>query len=243
MLPCPVRPAEEARTRQIPFHRPFQRPALCDKLCQGRTVSEARAADLFCSMHFLEASARCLLVAVRQPGTTAGRDLSCAESFDIFERIAEKDAHLMRKAAAGGAGHVSGIDHSEVSCEASRHYNKDAIEAGQMDVTCVSVESLPFPDDSFDIVTTVESFYFWPDPEASLKEVARVVKPGGHFLLAADVYHTPGLAKSTLENIEHYHLTVLTPEEYEELLLGAGFSRAETHLKAGTTWIAVEGVK
>ena len=95
-------PQEEARTRQIPFHRPFQRPALCDKLRQGRTVSEARAADLFCSMHFLEASARCLLVAVRQPGTTAGRDLSCAESFDIFGRIAEKDAHLMRKAAAGG---------------------------------------------------------------------------------------------------------------------------------------------
>lgn len=62
----------EARTRQIPFHRPFQRPVLCDKLCQGRTVSEARAADPFCSMHFLEASARCLLVAVRQPGMAAG---------------------------------------------------------------------------------------------------------------------------------------------------------------------------
>lgn len=163
-------------------------------------------------------------------------DIGCGGGATM-ERLAR------RIAAAGGAGHVSGIDHSEVSCEASRHYNKDAIEAGQMDVTCASVESLPFPDDSFDIVTTVESFYFWPDPEASLKEVARVVKPGGHFLLVADVYRTPGLAKSTLENIEHYHLTVLTPEEYEKLLLGAGFSRAETHLKTGTTWIAVEGVK
>ena len=163
-------------------------------------------------------------------------DIGCGGGATM-ERLAR------RIAAAGGAGHVSGIDHSEVSCEASRQYNRDAIQAGQMDVACASVESLPFRDNTFDIVTTVESFYFWPDPEASLKEVARVVKPGGHFLLVADVYRTPGLAKSTLENIEHYHLTVLTPEEYEKLLLGAGFSRAETHLKAGTTWIAVEGVK
>ena len=92
-------------------------------------------------------------------------------------------------------------------------------------------------------MTTVESFYFWPDPEASLKEIARVVKPGGHFLLVADVYRTPGLAKSTLENIEHYHLTVLTPEEYEEMLLDAGFTKARSHLKDGTTWIAAEGIK
>lgn len=82
----------EARTRQIPFHRPFQRPVLCDKLCQGRTVSEARAADPFCSMHFLEASARCLLVAVRQPGTTAGMAAGTisagafGEEYDIHDR-------------------------------------------------------------------------------------------------------------------------------------------------------------
>ena len=163
-------------------------------------------------------------------------DIGCGGGATM-ERLAE------RIKAAGGAGHVGGIDHSGVSCEASRHYNKDAIQAGQMDVTCASVASLPFPDDSFDIVTTVESFYFWPDPEASLKEVARVVKPGGRFLLVADVYRTPGLAKSTLENIEHYHLTVLTPEEYEEMLLDAGFTKARSHLKDGTTWIAAEGIK
>lgn len=145
--------------------------------------------------------------------------------------------------AAGSTGHVSGIDHSEVSCEASGQYNKDAIQAGQMDVACASVEALPFRDETFDIVTTVESFYFWPNPEESLKEVARVVKPDGHFLLVADVYRTSGLPASTLANIEHYHLTVLTPEEYEKLLLAAGFSHAKAHLKDGTTWIAVEGVK
>lgn len=144
---------------------------------------------------------------------------------------------------AGGGGHVSGVDHSEVSCETSRRQNQEAIRAGRMDVTCASVESLPFPDDSFDLVATVESFYFWPNPQSSLAEVARVVKPGGRFLLVADVYRRPDLAPETLQNIERYHLTVLTPDEYEELLVRAGFSRAKAHLREGTTWIAVEAVK
>ena len=163
-------------------------------------------------------------------------DIGCGGGATM-ERLAE------RIEAAGGAGHVSGIDHSEVSCEASRQYNRDAIVAGQMDVTCASVASLPFPDDSFDIVTTVESFYFWPHPKDCLKEVARVLKPQGHFLLVADVYRRPDLAPSTLANIEHYDLTVLTPGEYEEMLLDAGFTKARSHLKDGTTWIAAEGIK
>lgn len=145
--------------------------------------------------------------------------------------------------AAGGGGHVSGVDHSEVSCATSRRQNEAAIRAGSMDVTCASVESLPFPDASFDVVTTVESFYFWPDPPRSLREVARVVRPGGRFLLVADVYRRPDLDDEVRENIERYDLTVLTPDEYVSLLEGAGFSHATAHLREGTTWIAVEGVR
>ena len=142
--------------------------------------------------------------------------------------------------AAGGMGHVSGVDISEVSCEASRRNNAEAIRAGQMDVTQASVESLPYPDAAFDVVTTVESFYFWPNPTRCLAEVARVVRPGGRFLLVADVYRRPDLAPDVLQSIECYDLTVLAPGEYERLLVEAGFSRAKAHLKNGTTWIAVE---
>lgn len=145
--------------------------------------------------------------------------------------------------AAGGMGHVSGVDISEVSCETSRRNNEEAIRTGRMDVTQASVESLPFADGSFDVVTTVESFYFWPDPRRCLAEVARVVKPGGRFLLVADIYRRPDLAEDVLQNIERYDLTVLAPQEYEHLLRESGFSSAKAHLKDGTTWIAVEGVR
>lgn len=153
-----------------------------------------------------------------------------------------------RMSAAGGAapgaiGHVTGVDYSEVSCEQSRAFNARAIARGEMDVVQASVESLPFPDGSFERVTTVESFYFWPDALADLREVARVMAPGGRFLLVADVYRREGLPPDVLANIERYGLRVLDPQGYLDLFERAGFSEAAVHVKPGTTWIAAEGVR
>ena len=52
-----------------------------------------------------------------------------------------------------------------------------------MDLVEASVEKLPFADNAFDKIITVESFYFWPDPAENLKEVYRVLKEQGTFLL------------------------------------------------------------
>lgn len=47
-----------------------------------------------------------------------------------------------------------------------------------------NAESLPFPDNSFDIVLNVESSLYYPHPEIFFAEVARVLRSGGHFLYA-----------------------------------------------------------
>ncbi|MFC4244497.1 class I SAM-dependent methyltransferase [Gryllotalpicola reticulitermitis] len=44
-------------------------------------------------------------------------------------------------------------------------------------------EQLPFPDAYFDLVTTVTSFDHWPDQLQGLRECARVLRPGGQFVL------------------------------------------------------------
>ena len=41
-----------------------------------------------------------------------------------------------------------------------------------------NVAVLSYDDESFDKVIGVETFYFWPDPVANLREVRRVMKPG-----------------------------------------------------------------
>ncbi len=76
-------------------------------------------------------------------------------------------------------GFVAGIDHSEAMVQAARRRNADAIKAGRMDLNQCDVSSLPYPDQSFDRVFSIHSIYFWARPVDCLKELRRVLKPGG----------------------------------------------------------------
>jgi len=47
--------------------------------------------------------------------------------------------------------------------EASRHANAHGIRTGRIEIRQASVSRLPFPDGTFDLVTAVETHYYWPD--------------------------------------------------------------------------------
>ena len=149
---------------------------------------------------------------------------------------------LARMAERVTEGHLTGIDYAETSVEASRAFNAELIEVGRAEILHGSVEALPFDDAHFDAAVTVESFYFWPRPEECLKEVARVIKPGGTFLLLADIYGRDDLPAGIRTKIADYNLTNPTPEEFEQLFRAAGFSAVTIHFKDGEYWIAVHGV-
>ena len=73
-------------------------------------------------------------------------------------------------------GFVTGIDHSQEMVKQARRRNAAAIRAGRVDIVHGDVVTLPFDDASFDSVIGVETFYFWPDPIQSLREVHRVLR-------------------------------------------------------------------
>lgn len=150
-------------------------------------------------------------------------------------------ATLMRISGRIPLGHLTGVDYSAVSVKLSREMNTEDIRNGKMEILEASVENLPFADESFDKIVTVESFYFWPDPAENLKEVLRTLKPGGTFLLIADIYHKDHLPEETLQNIERYQLFNPTKEEFRELFAQAGFTAVEIHTKEGEDWICVKG--
>lgn len=150
-------------------------------------------------------------------------------------------ATLRRLADLAPQGHLTGLDYSEVSVACSAAYNAAAIAAGRMEVRQGSVEQLPFADESFDIITTVESFYFWPQPQENLREVHRVLKRGGTFLLIADIHEDGALSPETRDNIERYHLFNPTKEQFKALFRTAGFRDTELHTREGEHWIAVIG--
>lgn len=152
-------------------------------------------------------------------------------------------ANLRRMSAHIKNGHLTGVDYAKTSVDTSRQTNAADIAAGKMTVCEGSVEALPFADDAFDKITTVESFYFWPNPPENPKEVRRVLKKGGTFLLIAEIYDHPGLSEEVQENIKNYRLYNPTPETFETIFRAAGFSAVTVHIEDEHGWICVEGVK
>ena len=138
-------------------------------------------------------------------------------------------------------GQVIGVDYSETALECAAEYNAAEIAAGKIKLINASVESLPFSDQTFDKIVTVESFYFWPSPVDNLHEVLRILKIGGTFLLIADIHGDADLTEHERENIARYNLFNPTKNEFEELFKQAGFSEITIHTKDGTNWICVEG--
>jgi SAM-dependent methyltransferase len=114
---------------------------------------------------------------------------------------------LLRAAEAAGA-EVSGVDISEAM----------VVRAKGLDVHLASADALPFEDRIFDKAASLNSLYFWPDPEDALTEIARVLRPGGRLLLgfepAAELRKYPG----------HVHgFRLFEVAEVRALMEGAGF--------------------
>lgn len=79
---------------------------------------------------------------------------------------------------------VAGIDHSPEAVETARSVNRAAVASGRLRVVESSVESLPFRDGLFDVVTAFETTYFWPDLQTGLTEIRRVLNRGGRLVIA-----------------------------------------------------------
>ena len=51
------------------------------------------------------------------------------------------------------------------------------------DLRLADAAALPFPEAFFDVVLSVNTIYFWPDPDKVLAEMKRILKPGGRLVL------------------------------------------------------------
>ncbi|WP_418446087.1 class I SAM-dependent methyltransferase [Cloacibacillus evryensis] len=95
-------------------------------------------------------------------------------------------ANLLRLAKLAARGTVCGIDISECSLECSRKKVREYIAEGRCQVKYGSAEEIPFPDGFFDVATAFETVYFWKDMAAALREVRRVLREDGLFMVVND---------------------------------------------------------
>jgi ubiquinone/menaquinone biosynthesis C-methylase UbiE len=91
---------------------------------------------------------------------------------------------LAALAARVPRGRAVGVDPSETMLAMAGRRLRRPIAAGRVELRLASAEALPFPDASFDAAYAANSVQFWPGPERSLREVRRVLRPGGTLLLA-----------------------------------------------------------
>jgi len=145
-------------------------------------------------------------------------------------------------AAAASDGKVYGVDYSPTSVAATRSKNAGAVAAGRVDIREASVSKLPFPDGMFDLVTAVETHYYWPDLVADMREVLRVLKPGGTFVLIAEAYKGGGaLEVPTGLVMKVLGGNLLSASEHRELFTQAGYADVALFEEKSKGWICGVG--
>jgi ubiquinone/menaquinone biosynthesis C-methylase UbiE len=142
-------------------------------------------------------------------------------------------------------GKVYGLDYSEESVAATRRTNARRIEMGRVDVQHGSVSQLPFPDGMFDLVTAVETHFWWPDLPAGVREIFRVLKPSGTLIIIAEVYKGANTTVSRLAEkyASRTGMKLLSVEEHRELFANAGFADVQIIEERVKGWICGIGRK
>ena len=148
---------------------------------------------------------------------------------------------IEKLAAQASEGVVCGVDHADGSVAASWQRNRRLVASGRVEIQQASVSRLPFPDGRFDLVTAVETHYYWPDLPNDLKEIRRVTKPGGTLLIVAEAYRGSRFGFVDRFAMKALRATLARPDELHTAIVGAGFGDVEVTLHPNGKWICARG--
>ena len=133
--------------------------------------------------------------------------------------------------------HVIAVDYSELSVEKAKEYNRDMIASGRCEVRQGDVSNLKLPTGSFDLATAFETIYFWPGLEKCFSQVARVLRPGGYFMICneSDGTDATGLKfEKIIDGMKNHTLA-----EIDAALRAAGFTDVNSDHHPSRPWITV----
>jgi ubiquinone/menaquinone biosynthesis C-methylase UbiE len=152
---------------------------------------------------------------------------------------------VSKLAARATQGKVYGIDYSEDSVAVSQKTNAQAIASGRVEIRHGSVSQLPFPNGMFDLVTAVETHFWWPNLRGDMREVFRVTKPGGRLAIIAEVYKGANSMASRMAEryADRTGMTLLSVEEHRQLLADTGYIDVQIDAQPEKGWICCIGRK
>lgn len=152
---------------------------------------------------------------------------------------------VSKLAALATEGKLYGVDFSEASVAVSKKTNARGIEADRVEIRQASVSQLPFSDGMFDLVTAVETHFWWPDLPGDTREIFRVVKSGGKVIVIAEIYKGANTlaAKLAEKYADRSPIKLLSVDEHRDLLRNAGFTDVQVDTDPNRGWICCTGKK
>jgi ubiquinone/menaquinone biosynthesis C-methylase UbiE len=117
-----------------------------------------------------------------------------------------------------------GFDYSPVMVNEAKRINDEWIKKGNAEFFLGEVSSLPFPAKSFNKIFTINTIYFWKNNEVVLRELKRVLKPGGTLIISIR-------PRRQMENypFTKYGFNMYSSGELKELLMENGFGIKNSH--------------
>ncbi len=162
----------------------------------------------------------------------------------------ESDYVILDVGSGGGAtvnwlaqrafkGKVFGIDYSADMVEYSKKINKKLITQNRVEIIEGSVGKMGFSDNLFDLVTAIETYYFWPNFTEALQEIKRVLKPDGKLLMVNEMVKDGVYEIKNAKLIQKTQVRLFSLEEIKDIIQSVGFGDVQIFTKDKTPWNAI----
>ncbi|MEG0450294.1 MAG: class I SAM-dependent methyltransferase [Lysinibacillus sp.] len=130
------------------------------------------------------------------------------------------------------SGKIYGIDFSHQAVIDSIKTNKEDVAIRKVIIKQASVSNIPYPEEFFDKITAFQTHYFWPDLANDVKEVFRVLKQGGQFIIISEIYKI------------NYHMEAYKCKtDIKQLFESIGFQKVHIQEDSKRGWICITGTK
>ena len=150
---------------------------------------------------------------------------------------------ISRLARRAGQGKVYGLDQSADMVDYSRQINIKLVAKNRAEIVQGSAEKTGFKDEFFDLVTAIETYYFWPNLADAFREIKRILKKGGYLLIINEMIKDGTYEVENAKMIAKTQVCLVPLEEIQRILYAVGFSTVKVYRKRKSKWNAIVAQK